>query len=245
MMNTKMNTNQTQKQITALNMPQPQLKVMQVAPIASNAKTAARRNTFLKWLRKTHSWIGLWGAVLGLLFGVTGFLLNHRSILKIPAAQTQETTVQLPLPNPIPDDAKAMAIWLQDELASDREASRVKSDASRTVAWGDKTVKQPAHWSVNFTSPSLNLQADYWVGNTFVTLKRSENNVFATLNNLHKGSGLGMGWILLVDTLAGSIIFLSLTGVILWSQLNRRRLIGATIVTTSLMMTAILSLQAM
>lgn len=223
----------------------PQSEPMQVPQIASIPKTTARRNTFLKWLRKTHSWIGLWGAVLGLLFGVTGFLLNHRSILNIPVAQTQETTVQLALPNPIPEDAKAMALWLQDELASDREASKVKIDASRTVAWGDKTVKQPAHWLVNFTSPSLNLQADYWVGNTFVTLKRSENNVFATLNNLHKGSGLGMGWVILVDTLAGSIIFLSVTGVILWSQLNRRRLIGAAIVTTSFVLTVILSLQAM
>lgn len=213
--------------------------------LVSSAKKTAQRNTFLKWLRKTHSWIGLWGAVLGLLFGVTGFLLNHRSVLKIPAAQTQESSVQMALPDPIPEDAKAMAIWLQKELALERDASRVKSEASRTVAWGDKAVKQPAHWSANFTTPNLNLQADYWVGNTFVTLKRGENNVFATLNNLHKGSGLGMGWILLVDTLAGSIVFLSLTGVILWSQLNRRRLIGAAIAVTSLMLTAGLSLQAM
>lgn len=238
-----MKMNQAQKQFTASNTPQSE--ATQIPLIGSAAKTTARRNTFLKWLRKTHSWIGLWGAVLGLLFGVTGFLLNHRSVLKIPAAQAQETTVQIALPTPLPEDAKAMALWLQEELKSGREASRVKSEASRTVAWGDKTVKQPAHWSANFTTPRLNLQADYWVGNTFVTLKRSENNLFATLSNLHKGSGLGIGWILLVDTLAGSIVFLSFTGVILWSQLNRRRLIGAAIAATSLMLSAGLSLQAM
>ena len=45
----------------------------------------SRRGIFLKWLRKTHAWIGLWGAALGLLFGITGILQNHRSILKIPA----------------------------------------------------------------------------------------------------------------------------------------------------------------
>ena len=38
----------------------------------------SRRATFIKWLRKVHGWVGLWGAVLGLLFGTTGFLLNHR-----------------------------------------------------------------------------------------------------------------------------------------------------------------------
>jgi uncharacterized protein len=41
------------------------------------------RSIFLKWLRKVHGWIGLWGAVLGLLFGVTGFLQNHRATMKI------------------------------------------------------------------------------------------------------------------------------------------------------------------
>ena len=29
----------------------------------------SRRPVFLKWLRKTHGWIGLWGAAIGLLFG--------------------------------------------------------------------------------------------------------------------------------------------------------------------------------
>jgi hypothetical protein len=43
-----------------------------------------------------------------------------------------------------------------------------------------------------------------------------------------------MPWILLADTLAGSIILLSLTGVILWTQLNRRRMIGFGIGLTSL-----------
>src|SRR4051812_47553362 len=49
----------------------------------------SRRGIFLKWLRKTHGWIGLWVAALGLLFGVTGFLQNHRAIMKIPTAQAQ------------------------------------------------------------------------------------------------------------------------------------------------------------
>lgn len=29
----------------------------------------SRRGTFLKWLRKVHDWVELWGAALGLLFG--------------------------------------------------------------------------------------------------------------------------------------------------------------------------------
>ena len=43
----------------------------------SRAKRS-RRATFIKWLRHVHGWVGLWGAALGMLFGVTGFVLNHR-----------------------------------------------------------------------------------------------------------------------------------------------------------------------
>ena len=35
------------------------------------------------WIARLHGWIGLWGAVLGLVFGVSGFVLNHRAVLKL------------------------------------------------------------------------------------------------------------------------------------------------------------------
>src|SRR5260221_13744948 len=87
--------------------------------VTSPARAGMRRGVFLKWLRKMHGWIGLWGAGLGLLFGVTGILQNHRAVMKIPVAQTQETILQLPLPSPLPVDAQAMVEWLQHELAFD------------------------------------------------------------------------------------------------------------------------------
>ena len=60
--------------------------------ISSNDRDIrSQRAVFLKWLRKTHGWIGLWGEAIGLLFGVTGILQNHRTVLKMPAAQVQET----------------------------------------------------------------------------------------------------------------------------------------------------------
>jgi hypothetical protein len=139
----------------------------------------SRRGLFLKWLRKMHGWIGLWGAALGLLLGVTGILQNHRAVMKIPLAQTQESTVQIPLPQPAPANEQAMADWLQRELAFDRPAARVKSEPSKPVPWGDKSIRQPARWSANFNSPKANMQAEYWVGNSFVSVKRNENNLFA------------------------------------------------------------------
>jgi hypothetical protein len=53
-----------------------------VSPAMTSEKSYSRRATFLMWLRKTHGWIGLWGATLGLLFGVTGFVLNLKTAVK-------------------------------------------------------------------------------------------------------------------------------------------------------------------
>jgi hypothetical protein len=194
----------------------------------------SRRAIAVKWLRKMHGWIGLWGAVLGLLFGSTGILLNHRAVLKIPAAQAQESTVQIPLPSPAPSTPQAMALWLKRSLRLAPEPGRVRAEPARPVAWGDKSMLQPARWSASFTSPSGNVQAEYWVGNNYVTVKRADNNFFATVSNLHKGVGMSVGWILLVDTLAGSIILLSLSGVVLWALTNRRHTVGIAIGAMSL-----------
>jgi hypothetical protein len=196
----------------------------------------SRRAIAVKWLRKAHGWIGLWGAVLGLLFGSTGILLNHRSVLKIPAAQVQESTVQIPLPSPAPTSPQALAAWLKRSLKLAPEPGKVRAESARPVAWGDRSMVQPARWSASFTSPTGSVQAEYWVGNSYVSLKRSDNNVFATLTNLHKGVGMSVGWILLVDTLAGSIILLSLSGVVLWTLTNRRRTVGIAIATASLLL---------
>ena len=40
--------------------------------LAAPKRNRSQRAVFLGWLRKTHLYVGLWGAVLGLLFGATG-----------------------------------------------------------------------------------------------------------------------------------------------------------------------------
>jgi hypothetical protein len=213
-------------------------------PSVSASRGWSRINT-IRWLRKMHGWIGLWGATLGLLFGSSGILLNHRAVMKIDAVRSQESTVQLPLPHPAPDSAQAMVEWLRDYFNLEHPNLKWREEKAHPVAWGDKNLTQPAHWQGSLTTARMNVQADWWVGNDFITLKRSDNNFFAVLGNLHKGVGLGLAWVLLVDTLAGSIILLSITGVILWTQLNRRRLLGAAIGIAGLVLTLALSFESM
>lgn len=194
----------------------------------------SRRATFIKWLRKVHGWIGLWGAVLGLLFGVTGFLLNHRAgPMKIVTGEPQVEQMQIALPADPPDTPEALAQWLQRELRFDGKPGRTRRERAHRVAWGDRSVVQPEFWQIGIAGPRQGLQAEYWVGNGYVSVKRTQNALLATLNNLHKGVGLGIGWVLLMDTIAGSLILLSLTGVLLWTELNRRRTVGVLLVAGS------------
>lgn len=71
---------------------------------------------------------------------------------------------------------------------------------------------QPEHWTLNFGGPHATIQAETWSGNHSVSVRRIDNGPIGTLMNLHKDVGMPIAWILLVDTLAGSLILLSLSG---------------------------------
>lgn len=211
-----------------------------------------RRLAFVRWVRRTHGWFGLWGAVLGLLMGLSGIWLNHRNVLKLPLPGQQQINAQLELPEQRPATIDAMASWLQQALKLDRLANNLRVDRSRPVAWTEKAgaerpsesrpLMQPERWTMSFGGPDRVIQAEYWVGNKSVGVRTTENGFIATLTNLHKGVSMPVPWILLIDTLAGSLIFLSLSGVILWWETHRRRLVGLTIFGLSLAVTTAIAL---
>jgi len=197
----------------------------------------SRRATFIKWLRKVHGWVGLWGAALGLLFGVTGFLLNHRGeSLRVSTGAPQVSTMQLKMPSPTPRTPSEFAKWLaaRKELRLPQRLGRVQKEPARAVAWGDHETVQPEHWQLMFSSPNESVMAEYWMGNDYATLRRSNNTLLATLTNLHKGVGMSVGWVLFIDTFAGALMLLSLTGVLLWTELNKRKTVGAVLVIGSI-----------
>ncbi|MBV8469272.1 MAG: PepSY-associated TM helix domain-containing protein [Burkholderiaceae bacterium] len=184
---------------------------------------AWRHGAFLKWLKRTHAWLGLWGAALGLLFGISGFVLNHRAQMKINVVTPVESSVQVDLPDAAKADPDALAGWFADYTGITAH-QRLRKQRAKTVVWNDRPVQKPEEWSVSLSRPDLEVSAVYTVGNRYVDVKRSEQNLWGILARLHKGEGVGMGWILLVDTLAGALVMLCLTGFLLWSHLHGPRL---------------------
>lgn len=203
------------------------------------------RGNFLKWLRRTHGWIGLWGAALGLLFGFSGILLNHHEVMKIPAVKVERSEAQLTLPEPLPADAEALAAWLGQSYHLDARRARIQREPGKTVVWNGAEVAQPPRWQIMWRTPRASVQAEYWPGNRFVTVKHNTGNLFALLTNLHKGVGMGAPWVLLADTLAGGLIVLSLTGILLWTRLHGGRLAAAGLGLTSLTLAAVFTWRAL
>jgi hypothetical protein len=225
-----------------------------MADAAASAPTSGRVNrrlAFVRWVRRTHGWFGLWGAILGLLMGFSGIWLNHRNVLKLPLPDQQQINAQLVLPDPRPETIDALAAWLQQALKVDRPANNMRVERSRPVAWAERGAErggegrpltQPERWTLNFGGPNKVIQMEYWVGNKSVGVRTMENGFVATLANLHKGVGMPVPWILLIDTLAGSLIFLSISGAILWWETHRRRLVGLVIFGVSVAFTVAIAL---
>ena len=195
--------------------------------------TSNRRASFLRKLRTVHGWLGLWGAVMGLAFGATGILLNHRNILKLPVTLMEKSSVQLAVPAPARTSPEALAEWLQAEHAAPTETKvRIKSEAAATVLFDGRPVDIPARWMLNFHSPQRAYTAEYWAGAEQVKYEKQDGGVLGTLTRLHKGYGINMLWVLLVDAFAGALILLSLTGLLMWTKLQTPRLAGVAVALT-------------
>ncbi len=184
-------------------------------------RSRSRRAVFLTWLRKTHLYVGLWGAVLGLLFGATGILLNHRAVMKIPIEKTVQKTAQWRLPAQAFASPEQMAGWLQKELRfTPGQITQTKFQPAKKIVWADREVMQPERWNISMQSPQRGVTAEYFVGNRFVKLDHVDATPIGTLTPLHMSVGVSAFWILLSDTVAGSLILLSITGLLLWTQLH-------------------------
>lgn len=184
----------------------------------------SRRAVFLTWLRNIHLYVGLWGAVLGLVFGATGILLNHRAIMKIPVKYTDQKTIQIPLPKNTFSSPEKLSAWLQQELDFNPIAPPViKVQSAKQILWAKHELQQPERWAINLTRPDGSLNVEYFVGNRFVQLDQIDTTPMGTLVRLHMSVGVSAFWVLLADTIAGALILLSITGVLLWTQLHTIR----------------------
>ena len=212
----------------------------------------ANRTEVIQWLKRIHAWTGFWGALAFLLIGVSGLLLNHRATLKIDTGaprEVMEATIAVdPALIKSPED---LGKWAQAQFGTALEprAPRAEGGAPRggqsggqggapaaneRVQMMGRDIQEAVVWKQAFNGVNGTLNVEYTPGSTAVKATRSEQNVWGVLKNMHKGSGMNWIWVLFIDTMAGGLIAMALTGALLWSRLHGPRLAALGIATTSL-----------
>jgi len=186
----------------------------------------SRKTHLLHLLRKVHAWVGLGGAVFGLLFGLTGFLLNHRSVLKIEAGQIQERKVVVEFAE-APANPEALARDLAARFNVPMGRVKWSTKAGKPGRMGETQVKVADQWTVAFLGHAHFALATYMPGNRTVELEQRDASFLQVLKRLHKGDGGQVGWILLSDAFAGALVFLTLSGTLLWTRLAGPKLLAA------------------
>lgn len=189
----------------------------------------------IRWLKRVHAWTGLWGALLFLMLGFSGVLLNHRSILKIDTGKPHEVSVvTMPVAAGLITDEKALGKWAKAALDLPSEPKTPRKEDTAPKMFNGKTVVEPVKWSQTFRHPNGIITADYISGSPSVAIKQEADNALEFVKNLHKGTGVGVAWVLFMDSIAGALIAMSLTGFLLWSRFHGTRLVAGGIVLGSL-----------
>ena len=194
-----------------------------------------QRGHVVRWLKKVHAWTGFWGAILFLMLGISGVLLNHRDILKIETGEPVEVSaMDVAVPVGSIKDEKALGAWAKAEFNLESEAKPPRGGGDKGKGKSPKMFMgkerpEAQKWELNFNHPNGRITVEHVKGSGSVAVKQTSQNVLGFLKNLHKGSGVGVAWVLFMDTIAGALIAMALTGFLLWSRLHGGRLLAGSL----------------
>ena len=172
-----------------------------------------RRNTSYRWVRQLHLWIGAWGALAALLYGITGLVMNHR--IGDGAWPQGDSTETARITLRIPADARAtpeqLSLWLRQHRQLDAQLIRKSGP-------GGSEGKPAPKWNLSGGTAGNSWSVEYLPGSETATLKRSHHSPLAALNRLHKAIGGGLLWVLLADSFAIGMVLLGLSGIWMWAR---------------------------
>src|SRR5882757_5102782 len=149
-------------------------------------------------MRQLHLWIGAWGAMAAILFGVSGFMQNHRAVLKLPQGDSTEVSkVELAVPESARVSREALRAWLRDEQHINVESQRVPAGRGGESRGGDPAgprAAQQGRWNFTGGNARVVTQVEYVEGAPTATVRTNVQSPLAILNRLHKGVGGGVAW---------------------------------------------------
>lgn len=167
---------------------------------------------FLSISRTLHIYLTMLVALLLLFFGSTGFMLNHAEWFGLETIVNTTKEGTLPKTMLAPLDKLAVVEWLRAEMGVTGAMDSFDADADLI--------------RVVFKRPGLRAEANIKVADGRVELAVEQRGTAALLTDLHKGASAGTGWKWVIDGTAVLLVLGSLTGLILWISLPKRRALG-------------------
>jgi hypothetical protein len=124
----------------------------------------------------------------------------------------------------LPADPQALAAQIAKEFGYEGREPRVKVEKAREATFNGVAVRQPERWELNFTHPQRQAKVEYIAGNSYAKIEKYDATAIGTMMRLHQSTGVSAFWVLLMDSIAVSLMVLSLTGTLLWTQLRGSRI---------------------
>lgn len=171
-----------------------------------------KRNATYRWIRQLHLWIGAWGALAAILYGLTGLVMNHRfgegAWPQGDSSELGKTMFQVPAESR--STPEALSLWLKHSHSLDAQVIRKAAPGS--------DARQPQRWTFSGGTAGHSWSVEFAPGGDTAELKRHAHSPLAALNRLHKAVGGGWAWTLLADSFAIGMLLLGLSGIWMWAR---------------------------
>lgn len=185
------------------------------------------KKELLLWTRTLHIYLTMFGLVLLFFFSLTGFALNHDRWFSLDEPRIRERATTLPADVARTGDRLALVEQLRKNEGARGEVTSIDEDDTER--------------RVQFTSPGRKVEFTIERDSGQTNVHEEIRNALAFLTDLHTGKSAGDAWRRVIDATSIFLFLASLSGVILWISLPKRRklgvaaLVGGTVLTGALM----------
>ncbi|MDM0105879.1 PepSY-associated TM helix domain-containing protein [Variovorax sp. J22R24] len=177
------------------------------------ASTDNRRRAY--WLKTLHEWHWVSSALclIGLLlFGITGFTLNHAASIEAKPKVTSRTAT-------VDDVLRAALLKHLPEAKAHKGKAELPADLQQWIRkqWSVDTAGREAEWSDDEIYLSLPRPGgDAWLrvnlADGEAEYERTDRGWLSYFNDLHKGRNSGAAWSWFIDIFAAATLVFSITG---------------------------------
>ena len=181
---------------------------------------------FLDYCRTIHIYLSMFGLLVMLLFGLTGFTVNHEDWFGATTPRVRESEIRTPVDLLARKDGLRIVEQLRAEL---------KITGAMT-AFDDLDDR----YSVGFKEPGQIWEIEIEKSTGVTRVHQETFNFAAVINNLHRGRYSGAAWRWVIDISAIMIVVACATGIVLWLVLPRRRVIGALALASGILTTLLI-----